>query len=146
MKIHEYQAKEILEKYGLPTPKSVLAANIQEVKDAAVKLKGKVVVKSQVQVGGRGKAGGVKLAKTPEEAIIVGRPGESALDEGLPMIFDLGARGLGQQLGQLVLETFPLRAGQRHIARVGANVEGLELLAFVGRLSRGTDCNVLARR
>ena len=69
MKIHEYQAKEIFKKYGLPVPDDTLCHSVKEVEKAMAKKKGMVVVKAQVLVGGRGKAGGVKLAKTKEEAV-----------------------------------------------------------------------------
>ncbi len=69
MKIHEYQAKEIFKKYGLPIPDDVLCHSVKEVEKAMAKKKDRVVVKAQVLVGGRGKAGGVKLAKTKEEAV-----------------------------------------------------------------------------
>ncbi|WP_456395907.1 ADP-forming succinate--CoA ligase subunit beta [Desulfurobacterium sp.] len=69
MKIHEYQAKEIFRKYGLPVPRGIVAHSSQEARQAAEKLGTSiVVVKAQVHAGGRGKAGGVKLAKSPEEA------------------------------------------------------------------------------
>jgi succinyl-CoA synthetase beta subunit len=63
MKIHEYQAKEILRKYGVATPRGITCFNVDEAFDAAKKLGGKVwVVKAQIHAGGRGKGGGVKLA------------------------------------------------------------------------------------
>jgi succinyl-CoA synthetase beta subunit len=68
MKIHEYQAKQILARYGVRVPRSELAYNRKEARDAAEKLGGVVVVKAQIHAGGRGKGGGVKLAKNPEEA------------------------------------------------------------------------------
>jgi succinyl-CoA synthetase beta subunit len=68
MKIHEYQAKQILARYGVRVPRSELAYNKQEAREAAQKLGGTVVVKAQIHAGGRGKGGGVKLAKSPEEA------------------------------------------------------------------------------
>lgn len=68
MKVHEYQAKEILRRYGVPTPRGIVATTPEEVKKAAVELGGRVVVKAQIHAGGRGKGGGVKLAKSPEEA------------------------------------------------------------------------------
>ena len=68
MNIHEYQAREILEKFGLPVPNARVATTSAEAKAIAQELGGKVVVKAQVHAGGRGKAGGVKLASTPEEA------------------------------------------------------------------------------
>ncbi len=64
MKIHEYQAKEILKKYGVAVPKGKVAFSVEEAVAAAKELKGKVwVVKAQIHAGGRGKAGGVKVAK-----------------------------------------------------------------------------------
>src|SRR5512143_2683387 len=68
MKLHEYQSKQIFAKYGIPIPKGRVAATASEAKAIAEELGGRVVIKSQVLVGGRGKAGGVKLAKDPAEA------------------------------------------------------------------------------
>ena len=68
MKIHEYQAKEILRKFGVPTPRSIPCFSVDEAVAAAGKLGGKVwVVKAQIHAGGRGKGGGVKVAKSAEE-------------------------------------------------------------------------------
>jgi succinyl-CoA synthetase beta subunit len=66
--IHEYQAKEIFRKYGIPIPPGEVAATPEEAEAIARKFGTTVVVKAQVHAGGRGKAGGVKLARTPEEA------------------------------------------------------------------------------
>ncbi|MGE5750368.1 MAG: ADP-forming succinate--CoA ligase subunit beta [Gemmatimonas sp.] len=66
--IHEYQAKEIFRKQGIPIPPGEVATTPAEAEAIARKFGGTVVVKAQVHAGGRGKAGGVKLAKTPEEA------------------------------------------------------------------------------
>lgn len=68
MKIHEYQAKQIFSRYGVPIPRGRVASSADEAKQIAEELGGKVVVKSQVLVGGRGKAGGIRLAKNPSEA------------------------------------------------------------------------------
>ena len=68
MKIHEYQAKEILARYAIPVTKEVLCYTVAEVKAAAEKLGYPCVVKAQVLIGGRGKAGGVKLARTLADA------------------------------------------------------------------------------
>lgn len=68
MKLHEYQSKNIFSKYGIPIPKGRVTTTAQEAKQIAEELGGLVVIKSQVLVGGRGKAGGVKLAKDPSEA------------------------------------------------------------------------------
>ena len=67
MKIHEYQAKEMLASYGVNVPKGIPAVNAEQAYEAAKKF-GACVIKAQVHSGGRGKAGGVKFAKTPEEA------------------------------------------------------------------------------
>jgi len=68
MKLHEYQSKQIFSKYGIPIPKGRVAATAAEAKAIAEELGGRVVIKSQVLVGGRGKAGGIKLAKDSDEA------------------------------------------------------------------------------
>ncbi|MBI1356000.1 MAG: ADP-forming succinate--CoA ligase subunit beta [Acidobacteria bacterium] len=68
MKIHEYQAKEILRRYKAPTPRGEVAYTPDEAKEIAEKLGGRVVVKAQIHAGGRGKGGGVKLADGPEQA------------------------------------------------------------------------------
>jgi succinyl-CoA synthetase beta subunit len=65
MKIHEYQAKEVLRKYGVPTPRSVPCFSVDEAVAAGRSLGGSVwVVKAQIHAGGRGKGGGVKLARS----------------------------------------------------------------------------------
>jgi len=68
MKIHEYQAKEVLRSYGVPTPCGEVAFTPDEAKEAAERLGGRVVVKAQIHAGGRGKGGGVKLGDGPAEA------------------------------------------------------------------------------
>jgi succinyl-CoA synthetase beta subunit len=68
LKIHEYQAKEVLRKYGVPTPRGIPCFSVEEAVEAARKLGGKVwVVKAQIHAGGRGKGGGVKVAKSADE-------------------------------------------------------------------------------
>ena len=68
MNLHEYQAREILRRYGIPVPDGDVATTPDEARAIAQRLGGRVVVKAQVHAGGRGKAGGVKLAKDPTEA------------------------------------------------------------------------------
>ncbi len=68
MKLHEYQSKRLFAKHGVPIPSGDVATTPQEARHIAEELGKRVVVKSQVLVGGRGKAGGIKLAQTPEEA------------------------------------------------------------------------------
>ncbi len=73
MKIHEYQAKEIFSQFGVPIPRGEVASNCHEVYDIARHLGGTVVLKAQIHAGGRGKGGGVRLAKSPEEAEALAR-------------------------------------------------------------------------
>ena len=68
MKIHEYQAKEIFRKYGIPVPPGEMAETPEQAKEIAQKIGKPVMIKAQVHVGGRGKAGGIKSAANPDEA------------------------------------------------------------------------------
>ncbi len=68
MNLHEYQGKELFARYGIPVLPGQVAATPEEARDIAASIGGTVVIKAQVQVGGRGKAGGVKLAHDPEQA------------------------------------------------------------------------------
>ena len=68
MKLHEYQSKRLFAKYGVPIPPGDIATTPAEARKVAQELGGQVVVKSQVLVGGRGKAGGIKLAQNPAKA------------------------------------------------------------------------------
>ena len=72
MKIHEYQAKELLRQYGVLVPEGKVAETPEEVEQIARELGGVVVVKAQIHAGGRGKGGGVKVVKSPEEARAAG--------------------------------------------------------------------------
>ena len=90
MKIHEYQAKRILAQYGIPVPNGGVAATAQEAADLVRELGGRGVVKAQVHAGGRGKAGGVKLASSPEDAAAFA---ESILGGNL-VTFQTGAEGV----------------------------------------------------
>ena len=68
MKLHEYQSKQIFARYGIPIPKGRVATTADEARTIASELGGRVVIKSQVLVGGRGKAGGIRLAKDAHQA------------------------------------------------------------------------------
>jgi len=69
MKLHEYQSKHIFSKFGIPIPRGQVASTADEAKQIARELGSRVVLKSQVLVGGRGKAGGIRLAKTIKEVV-----------------------------------------------------------------------------
>jgi succinyl-CoA synthetase beta subunit len=73
MKIHEYQAKSILAKYNVPVPRGAVAYTVAEAEAAAKEIGGSVVVKAQIHAGGRGKGGGVKVAKDAAEAEEIAR-------------------------------------------------------------------------
>ncbi len=70
MKIHEYQAKALLARYGVPVPRGEVVHTVPDAELAAQRLGGTVVVKAQIHAGGRGKGGGVKVVKNPEQARI----------------------------------------------------------------------------
>jgi len=73
MKIHEYQAKQILAKYGVQVPKGDVVETPERAKEIAAEIGGKVVLKAQIHAGGRGKAGGIRIASSPEEAEKIAR-------------------------------------------------------------------------
>lgn len=75
MKIHEYQAKEVLARYGINVPSSRLASSAEEAGQATQDLGGKAVLKAQVHAGGRGQGGGIKVVNSPDEA----RPAAAAM-------------------------------------------------------------------
>lgn len=85
MKIHEYQARTLLKKYGIPVPDHVVISNAEEAGPAAQKFGSDTVIKAQVLVGGRGKAGGVKRAETPEEAVEKARGIMALTIKGIPV-------------------------------------------------------------
>ena len=68
MNIHEFQAKEVFSRYGIPVPRSIVASTPEEAEAATQELGGQSVVKAQIHAGGRGKSGGVQLVRSPEEA------------------------------------------------------------------------------
>jgi succinyl-CoA synthetase beta subunit len=85
MKLHEYQSKQIFARYGVPIPKGRVAVTSNEAKHIAEELGGRVVIKSQVLVGGRGKAGGIRLARNPQAAEDVAAQILSMEIKGLPV-------------------------------------------------------------
>ncbi len=99
MKIHEYQGKEILRQFGVPTPRGIVARTAEEAENAARELGTDVtVVKAQIHAGGRGKGGGVKLAKSPAEA-------RKLADEILGMMLVTHQTGAeGQEVKTLLVE------------------------------------------
>ena len=85
MKLHEYQSKQLFGRYGVPVPQGIVADTPEAAREAAEKLGLPVVIKSQVLVGGRGKAGGVKVARTLEEVETKARDILNLTIKGLPV-------------------------------------------------------------
>ena len=85
MNLHEYQGKELFARYALPVLPGQVAGTPEEARDVAASLGGTVVIKAQVQAGGRGKAGGVKLAHSPDEAFEKARDILALTIKGLPV-------------------------------------------------------------
>ncbi|NIS81522.1 MAG: ADP-forming succinate--CoA ligase subunit beta [Anaerolineales bacterium] len=85
MKLHEYRSKQLFARYGIPIPRGRVAMTAQEAKAIAQELGGRVVVKAQVLVGGRGKAGGIRLVHTPEETEDVATQVLGMQIKGLPV-------------------------------------------------------------
>jgi succinyl-CoA synthetase beta subunit len=85
MNLHEYQGRELFARFGIPVLPGQVAGTPEEARDVAESLEGTVVIKAQVLVGGRGKAGGVKLAHTPDEAFEKARDILALSIKGLPV-------------------------------------------------------------
>jgi succinyl-CoA synthetase beta subunit len=126
LKIHEYQAKELLSRYGVVVPENGgVASTPQEARAAVEKLGGRGVLKAQVHVGGRGKAGGIKIANSPEEA-------EALASQMLGMLLKTHQAPEGVIVEKLLIEepiqiekefyigVVPDRASQRNVLIVSA--------------------------
>src|SRR5499427_1172047 len=85
MNLHEYQGKELFARFGIPVLPGQVAGTPEEARDIAASIGGTVVIKAQVQAGGRGKAGGVKLAHSPSEAFERARDILALTIKGLPV-------------------------------------------------------------
>ena len=127
MKLQEYQSKRIFARYGVPIPNGEVATTPAAARDIAARLGGTVVIKSQVLVGGRGKAGGVKLAHSPEEAEKVAGQILGMDIKGLTVrkvLIDEGADIQDEIYLGLVLDRM-----QRRIIMMGSSEGGVEIEA-----------------
>src|SRR5258708_33491589 len=117
VKIHEYQAKDILARYGIPIQPGRVAHTPEEAGAIARELGGPVVIKAQVYVGGRGKAGGIQFADTPEQARTAAANGIGMDIKGLTGEKGLVASKLDIK-GECYLGICPYRKSQAPLVRV----------------------------
>jgi succinyl-CoA synthetase beta subunit len=137
MNLHEYQSKQLFARYGIPVPRGHVAASPQEAVEAARRLGGDVwVVKAQVHAGGRGKAGGVKLARTPAE---VEKAAAGMLGQRL-VTKQTGAEGL--PINQVYVETGSQIARELYLSLLLNRDSGK--LAFVASAAGGMDIEQVA--
>jgi succinyl-CoA synthetase beta subunit len=137
VKIHEYQAKQILADYGVPLPQGIASASPKEAEAAAATLGGTVVVKAQIHAGGRGQAGGVKLAKSPAEAATMA---EQLL--GNPLItVQTGSRG--QRIDRVLVEQVHGIERELYLGLVLDRTAAC--LTIVASAKGGTDIEAVAR-
>jgi succinyl-CoA synthetase beta subunit len=138
MKIHEYQAKGILAQYNVPVPRGEVAFTVEEAEAAAKKIGGSVVVKAQIHAGGRGKGGGVKVAKDAADAAIIARK-----ILGMQLItHQTGPEGrIVQRL--LIEETLPIER-ELYLGIVLDRVQGKPV--FMGSSAGGMEIEEVARK
>jgi succinyl-CoA synthetase beta subunit len=125
MKLHEYQARDVLAKYGIPVTGGGVASTPEEVRALAEQVGGPVAVKAQVQVGGRGKAGGIKLADTPEQAEEVARQILGMDIKGLTVEKVLVAEAISYQK-EIYLSAI-LDRGTKRIVMIASAEGGIEI-------------------
>ncbi len=139
MNLHEYQSKQLFARYGIPVPAGYVASTPQEATDAARKLGGRLwVVKAQVHAGGRGKAGGVKLAKNLKEVTAAAR---GMLGERL-RTKQTGAAGL--PINQVYVESGSRIARELYLSLLLNRDSGK--IAFVASAAGGMDIEAVAAR
>jgi succinyl-CoA synthetase beta subunit len=129
MKIHEYQAKTFLQKYGIPVPEGKVATTAHEAQRIAQEIGCPVMIKAQVLVGGRGKAGGVKMAKDPKEAAARARAILGMKIKGIEVQRVLVARAVDTSKGVL-------RRARENLDRVQAHLLGAVLNGVRSRAGR----------
>jgi len=126
MKLHEYQAKQLFARYGIPVPKGEVASKPSEARTIAEKLNKPVAIKAQVLVGGRGKAGGIKVANSPDEAEQVAGQILGMRIKGLPVEKVLVEEAL-EIAAEYYLGIIVDRSKERNLVMVSASGAGLTL-------------------
>ncbi|MBU2226055.1 MAG: ADP-forming succinate--CoA ligase subunit beta [Proteobacteria bacterium] len=138
MKIHEYQAKELLRDYGIPVPRGGVASTPEEARGIAEKLAGQAVVKAQIHAGGRGKGGGVKPAASPAQA-------EAAARSILGMRLVTHQTGPeGKKVRKVLVEEASAVRKELYLGLVVDRSRGKECLAFMASEAGGMDIEQVA--
>ncbi len=125
MKLHEFQSKQLFAKRGIPIPRGKVARTPEEARAIATELGGPVVIKSQVLVGGRGKAGGVKVARTPDEAYPTAERILGMTIKGLPV-----RKVLVDEAANIQSEIYlgaALDRGRRRVVMIASAAGGVEI-------------------
>jgi len=139
MKIHEYQAKNILREYNITVPRGEVAATPERAREIASSLKTRVVVKAQIHAGGRGKGGGVRLAGSPEEAF-------EAAKEIIGMNLVTHQTGPeGKLVRQVLVEEAPKIEKELYLSLVVDRSRERECLVYMASESGGMDIEEVAR-
>ncbi|MEK6558374.1 MAG: ADP-forming succinate--CoA ligase subunit beta, partial [Candidatus Margulisiibacteriota bacterium] len=125
MKLHEYQAKDIFEQYGIPVTRGRMVTNAQEARQVAQEMGTAVVVKAQVHVGGRGKAGGVKVAQTPDETFTIAQDILGLTIKGLPVKKILVAQA--EQIEREIYIGITLDISARKIVFLASSAGGVDI-------------------
>ncbi len=125
MKIHEYQARELFEKKNIPVPRAYLCKNADEVKKAATNIGKPVVVKAQILVAGRGKAGGVKLAGNSEEAYKIADIMIGSVIKGIQVNSVLVVEA--EQASKELYVGFTLDRAKRRVVFIASSEGGIDL-------------------
>ncbi|MHB8909302.1 MAG: ADP-forming succinate--CoA ligase subunit beta [Syntrophales bacterium] len=138
MKIHEYQAKELLSAYGIPVPRGEVAATPEKARRIAAELAGRSVVKAQIHAGGRGKGGGVKPAASPDEAHAAAR---SIL--GMQLVTHQTGPA-GKKVRMVLAEEASVLARELYLSLVVDRSRGKECVVFMASEAGGMDIEQVA--
>ncbi|MBI4126831.1 MAG: ADP-forming succinate--CoA ligase subunit beta [Deltaproteobacteria bacterium] len=137
MKLHEHQGKELLARFGVPVPRGKVAFTVDEVERIAISLGGTVVVKAQIHAGGRGKGGGVKLAKDACEARVLAKQ-----ILGMTLV-TIQTGPAGKKVGRLLIEEGCSIARELY---VGLTLDrGASRLVFIASTEGGMEIEEVAR-
>jgi succinyl-CoA synthetase beta subunit len=138
MKIHEYQAKQLLQEYGIPAPRGKVAATPEEARTITAELNGPVVIKAQIHAGGRGKGGGIKGAASPGES-------ETAARSILGMQLRTHQTGPeGKKVRLVLVEEASVCVRELYLSLVVDRSRGRECVVFMASEAGGMDIEEVA--